>query len=227
MKKLLPLLPVLFLISFGLSQSRVNRGKLSFNGKSEVITKLTGWSYNEKWGEWIDYENVILNEKKYKDEWKNLFMGKFYNSDQHFISIGFNTIYFKGLKYYILMREKYFFNHILLKHQLIVTGYIFTVNEYEKLNNFKNKIELTPSHKVSSYFMEPYNETKFLDLIQNKLIEKENEVDKKKFLFKKTKSDGTDVVRFLFPNRTVKILDFEKNYFEISLKKFQKLLDIK
>ena len=93
MKKLLPLLPVLFLISFGLSQSRVNRGKLSFNGKSEVITKLTGWSYNEKWGEWIDYENVILNEKKYKDEWKNLFMGKFYNSDQHFIRFSYRSRY--------------------------------------------------------------------------------------------------------------------------------------
>ena len=65
------------------SQSRINREKITFSGSSQMIKLATGWSYNEKLGEWIDYKNVISDDKMYKTTYKSLVGG--YLSENLFI----------------------------------------------------------------------------------------------------------------------------------------------
>ena len=44
-------------------QDRVNREKLSYSDTSDKLTTAVGWSYNTTHGEWIDYNNMIENDK--------------------------------------------------------------------------------------------------------------------------------------------------------------------
>ncbi len=54
----------LTIVSFG--QERFNRTKILFDQNSEKLESAVGWSYNSKFGEWIDYQNVISDRKEYK-----------------------------------------------------------------------------------------------------------------------------------------------------------------
>lgn len=72
MKKLLFGIAIMTMTSSLFGQARVNRQKISFINQSEKITKATGWVYNATLGEWIDYENVICQDKDYKTKYKSL-----------------------------------------------------------------------------------------------------------------------------------------------------------
>lgn len=235
MKKLLPLLYILLFISFGLSQSRVNRKKLTFTGRSQKISNSTGWSYNKEIGEWVDFKNVILDKKEYKEKYKSLFISTVGRTEQNFKSIDFRTIFFEGVKYYILMIHKsggrYIYPNIRedwISKDLYL-GHIFSEKEFKKLLFLENEVELITTGPIRLGMIYDYEETKFLDLIQTRLSTDESEFDmgenwERKFPVKKTKSDGSEVIRFLLPSLSY---DFENNYFEISPKDFKKLLDIK
>jgi len=56
---------MLSFVSYG--QDRVNREKLSFSETSQCLYSATGWVYNKSLGEWIDYKNVISEDKSFKD----------------------------------------------------------------------------------------------------------------------------------------------------------------
>jgi hypothetical protein len=74
MKKSYVLIFILFFLTqqvFG--QERTNREKLSFVTSSEnKLSKATGWAYNTALGEWVDYENVISDDKDFKVKYKSL-----------------------------------------------------------------------------------------------------------------------------------------------------------
>jgi len=66
MKKINLALMILVLVTNNLiGQTRENRKKIYFHNQSDTIKKAIGWSYNSTLGEWIDYENVICNDKEY------------------------------------------------------------------------------------------------------------------------------------------------------------------
>ena len=107
MKKLITIILLISVLQiFG--QDRVNRQKLSFIDKSNVLSKVTGWAYNSTSGEWIDYENTISNDKSYKTDQLKSLQGKYMMSmTNSFIDMQTKTLIFKENKYYVLIINKW------------------------------------------------------------------------------------------------------------------------
>ena len=223
------------MVSFG--QDRVNREKLSFLDKSNQLTTTVGWSYNTTLGEWVDYNNVIENDKTYKEKYKSL-QGSYMMSHrtQNFISIQTKTLVYKDIKYYVLLVEKwngdYQYPNIREDWRIYKTmyGYIFTETEYNKLNNIDGVMNLETQYMVSmgSYY-EKYDEIVFLDKIQTNLSsEKSKYSSTYTFPIKKTE---TGDIRFDVPNSfstssysSYNKVDFEKEYFETTFDNFSKFI---
>lgn len=223
------------MVSFG--QDRVNREKLSFLDKSNQLTTSVGWSYNTTLGEWVDYNNVIENNKSYKEKYKSL-QGSYMMSHitQNFISIQTKTLIYKDIKYYVLLVEKwngdYKYPNIREDWRKYKTmyGYIFTETEYNKLNNINGVVNLETQYMVSmgSYY-EKYDEIVFLDKIQTNLsFEKSKYSSTYTFPIKKTESGD---IRFYIPNSfstsqysSYNKVDFEKEYFETTFDNFSKFI---
>jgi hypothetical protein len=104
-------------------------------------------------------------------------------------------------------------------------GYIFSKEEYQKLHHIENLIELKTKYMVSiGTEREKYNETKFLGLIQTALEAEKNE-NSTEYTFPVLKSTkGT--IRFYVPDSFSldNKYDFDKRYFETSLKDFSKII---
>ena len=217
------------MVSFG--QDRVNREKLSFLDKSNQLTTAVGWSYNTTLGEWIDYNNVITDNKSYKEKYKSS-QGSYMMSHrtQNFISIQTKTLVYKDIKYYVLLVEKwngdYKYPNIREDWRIYKTmyGYIFTETEYNKLNNIDGVMNLKTQYMVSmgSYY-EEYDEIVFLDMIQTNLSpEKSKYISKYSdtyyFPIKKTE---TGDIRFHVPG-IYSLL--EREYFETTFDNFSKFI---
>ena len=227
MKKTTSLIILLLFSITVFSQSRTNRQKLAFTNSSEKLTSSTGWCYNSKLGEWISYPNLIECQKDHilSDRWNS------YNH-QNFMSIQTKTVTYKGNTYYVLIVRKldgeYEYPSIYEDwyHWKETNGYIFTEDEYNKLNNLDGEVTLeTKRHVQSGNYYEKYNETTFLDLIQTNL-EKETKEYYTTYTFPvlKTTSDGTEVVRFYVPDNFIISYDFNKEYFEVTPENFKKII---
>ena len=235
----------LILLSTSLfSQSRTNRQKLVFTGSSEIMTSSIGWSYNKTLGEWIDYQNVILDNKDYKTKYKFMMGGRMESKiDNNFLSIQIKTLKFKDVKYYVLIVKKmdgrYMYPSIYEDwyYWESTEGYIYTENEYNKLKNLEGKIELKTDYRVKlGSSSEVFDEIKFLDLIQTRLNDDNGKSSyildsyliPYTFPVLKTVSDETEVIRFHVPHSSIlKNYDFGKEYFEVSTENFQKIIDLK
>lgn len=236
MKKIILSIILFSLVTNVFSQSRVNRSKLSFSNSSEKLSSSTGWSYNETLGEWIDYENVINKDKDYKTKYKSL-RGEYMMSriKQNFIDIKTKSLSINEEKYFVVMVRKWNGRY---KYPSIyedwysweeVQGFIFTENEYSKILNFTGEIKLETNNYVelgSSY--EKYDETVFLDLIQNELKSDNKYSSKYTFPVLKTTSDELEVIRFYVPQVFTKSkfnsYNFEKEYLETSPENFDKII---
>ena len=223
------------MVSFG--QDRVNRDKLSFLNESGKFTSAVGWSYNTTLGEWVDYNNVIENNKSYKEKYKVL-QGSYMMSHrtQNFISIQTKTIMFKDNKYYVVLVEKwngdYKYPNIREDWRIYKTtyGYIFTETEYNKLNNIEDVINLETQYVVSmgsSY--EEYDEVVFLDKIQTDLSSEKSKYSTT-HTFPIKKAENGDI-RFYVPNSfstsqysLYNKVDFDKEYFETTFDNFIKFI---
>lgn len=212
-------------------QERVNREKLNFGEKSEILTKATGWSYNSTLGEWIDYNNVISKDKDYKDKYKSL-QGRWMMSriSQNFISIQTKAIDYKGETYYALVIEKWDgrYEYPTIKKDWYTfqetVGYIFSSDEYKKLLNIEGLIELKTQYDVSlgSKYQE-YENVKFLDLIQTELS-RDKSKDPRYYTFPIMKSNE-GAIRFYLPSASLySKYDFEKEYFETDPDNFAKII---
>lgn len=216
------------IVSFG--QDRVNREKLSYVDKSEQLINAVGWSYNTTLGEWVDYNNVIENDKSYKEKYKSL-QGSYMMSHrtQNFISIETRTIVYDSTKYYVLMVEKwdgdYKYPNIREDWRIYksMCGYIFTETEYNKLHNYNETATLQTQNMISmgsSY--EEYDEVVFLDKIQTNLnSEKSKYWPTYVFVIMKTDDEK---IRFYVPyySSSYNKIDFNKKYFETTFDNFNK-----
>ena len=224
---LLLLFPI---VLFG--QDRINREKLNFDKISETLEKSTGWEYNSTLGEWIDFDNVISQEKDYNDKYKSL-QGRYMMSktSQNFLKIQTKSVVYKGTEYFMLIIDKWSGRYEYpaiqrdwYEFQLTV-GYIFSKEEYQKLQNIENLIELKTQYIVtlgSKY--EKYDEVKFLDLIQTALQTEKSKYSSE-YTFPILKSTE-GVILFYLPEifSSYSKYNFDKKYFETSFENFSKII---
>lgn len=216
-------------VSFG--QDRVNREKLNYNDSSEIISKVTGWSYNTELGEWIDYENVICKEKTYKSNYKDLsaeFMKSLYY--HNFINLQTKTIIVDGLKYYLLLIKKYEgsydYPHIRKdwKIYIAINAFIFSQKEFQKLKNISNKTVELKTKLQASVYQQFYIHESFTSSIQDKILRNTNHPFV--YIFPIYKAENGKV-RFLLPKdypSFEKKYNFDEEYFEIDFEDFQQLI---
>lgn len=223
------------LISLNLTgQERVNRVKLTFQKESEILENAVGWAYNSTLGEWIDYNNVISDNKDYKDKFKNLQGGYMMSKKpQNFIKIQTKSILFNRIEYYVVIIDKWegrykypSLSEGYYQYKKII-GYIFSKEEYKKLHRIENIIKLTTKHIAEmNLSYEDYDEIKFLDKIQTELQKKEKEYSPV-YTFPIMKSKEGNI-RFYIPEYFSDYFfskyDFDKKYFETSIDNFSKII---
>jgi hypothetical protein len=234
MKKILLLLTLFLSVSSVFSQSRTNRSELRFINSSEKLYSSTGWMYNEKRGEWVDYENVISDNTDYKTKYKSL-LGEWMMSrlEQNFKDIETKSLNINEKSYFVVMVKKWNGKYEYPSIQTDwytweeVQGFIFTEEEYSKILDFNGEIKLETRYHVhlgSKY--EEYDETVFLDLIQTELNSDTRYGSIHTFPVLKTKSEETEVIRFYIPQvfTSYSNFDFEKRYFEVYPSSFEKII---
>ena len=213
-------------------QERVNRVKLSFDTTSETLLKATGWAYNSTLGEWIDYENVISDNKDYKTKYKSsqedYMMSK---TSQSFQKVQTRTVTYKGTAYYVLIIDKWSgeYKYVAIREGWDTfketIGYIYTKKEYQKLLNIESLVELKTKYKVSmGSKYEEYDEIIFLDLIQTELSQEKSEYSSE-YTFPVMKSKE-GAIRFYLPDNFLSNskYDFKKKYFETNFESFEKIV---
>lgn len=213
-------------------QERTNREKLSFETTSGTLLKATGWANNSTLGEWIDFVNVISDNKDYKVKYKSL-QGSYMMShiSQNFKKVQTKTVSYKGTIYYVLIVDKWSgrYEYPSIREDWYefkkTIGYIYTREEYQILLNIESLVELKTQHMVSiGSKYEKYDETKFLDLIQTELS-KEKSKYSSEYTFPVMKSKE-GAIRFYLPDSfsTYSKYDFDKKYFETDFENFTKII---
>jgi hypothetical protein len=212
------------------SQARVDRAELSFSSESDKLKKATGWAYNSTLGEWIDYRNLISDNKDYKA--KNILLGGSWlksRENQNFIDIQTKSLDFEGETYYVLLIRKmnggYKYPTLQLEYITFKSmfGYIFTENEYKKLININSEVVLKTTKVVASGSKyKRYNESELLDEIQTVLFSN-NTYRTTTYRFPVMISDEGNI-RFYLPVASYKDYDFEEAYFETSYREFNRLI---
>jgi hypothetical protein len=228
MSRISLLLVLLFVPVVLLGQERINREKLKFVKISKPLEKAKGWEYNATRGEWVSYNNVI-SQNKGKLNSRTMMS----SNSQNFIKIQTKSVTYKGADYFVLIINKWNGEYVSINiHELEwrkyrqTFGYIFSKEEYQKLNNIENLIELKTKYMVSIDIFpitKPYSETEFLDLIQTELETGKSE-NSTVYIFPVLKSTKGDI-RFYLPDSFSKdAYDFDKKYFETSLKSFSRII---
>jgi len=227
------LLVILFLPVVLLGQERTNREKINFVKISKPLEKAKGWEYNETFGKWIDYNNVISQNTRYKEGIYRLEKGRFMmsNYSQNFIKIQTKSVIYKETEYFVLVIEKWEGEIVDIdvhesqwRSYRQTDGYIFSKEEYQKLHNIENLVELKTKYMVSIGESEKYNEAKFLALIQTALEAGKSE-GSFEYIFPVLKSTE-GAIRFYLPEHSSSNskYNFDKKYFETSLKNFSKII---
>jgi hypothetical protein len=240
MKKLSLLLLFAFTLS-SYSQSRTNPKKDLIIGEFQSWVKgddLSGWDFDkEEWkerkgylrvGKDVDY--IDINEKynstntesksrtlQNLNEWgviKVTYKGKEY------VGFGIETV---GGRYkYPSIREDWY-------TYINYNVYLFEKEELLKLETLDGILDLKVL--IGTYGDSLNKEKKYKSCYNNlKFLLEKGDRDNEIFKFKKTESDGVNVVRFLTSQKISKYgykpIDFENHYFEVNMEKFNELLSI-
>lgn len=203
-------------------QDRVNRTKLNFQGESTKLTSITGWGYDDEAGEWIDCQNFIECQKKYKSLDHELWTS---HKDNNIISLQFKTIEYNDNIFHILIWEKWdgHYRYPSIRedweYYKVKEFMVFTEDDMRKLHNLTNdvyKFEVNVAIKDYSN-----NDIEDVDVIQNGL----KRISENDYIMQKTIKiykaiDGS--IRFVFGYENIK-----KAYFEITEKEYMDLITLK
>ncbi|AWH86169.1 hypothetical protein HYN59_14095 [Flavobacterium album] len=238
---------IIMMLSFALctvainAQERIDRPDLKFEKSSQVLTEATGWIYNKSSGKWMENLNTITTDKPYSDSKRAIeYMRS--RSSSTFNKLQIKTITYNNTPYYILVMERwagsYKYPSIQKDWQTGIRNYAYIISEeeYNKLRNIQNSIEVLVEGDVYIY---EYDETKLLDEIQNELIkidqqkaletpkkkkQKNEEKKGRKMLFLVTKSTEGQI-RFKLPMTIYgSAPDFSQEYYETAPENFSKLI---
>ena len=243
MKKLLLLL-FLFVGLNVYSQSRTNPVKELTIGEFKSWVNgddVSGWDFDkgEEWKERKGYLRVggdvsimdIYEKNDGVKTYKNILKSK---TTQNFNEIGVIQIEFKGEKYFGFGIEtiggRYKYPSIYEDWYTFINYNIFLFESEEllKLNTLNGETDLKVF--IGTYGDSLNREKKYQSCYDNlKYLLENNDTDNEIFKFKKTQSDGQEVVRFLLPQKIRKygnteLIDFENHYFEVPSEQFNDLL---
>lgn len=244
MKKLIFLLTLLIGFS-SYSQSRVNPKKDLVIGEFQswvIGDDVSGWDFDkgEEWKERKGYLRVGKKEgfldiyekddgiKRYKDiiksytpqnfnEWGVI---KVNSKGEEYVGFGIETV---GGRYkYPSINEDWY-------TYINYNVYLFKKEELLKLETLDGVVDLKVF--VGVYGDSLNKEKKYQSCYDNlKFVLENGDRDEEIIKFKKTESDGVDVIRFLTTQKISKygdkLIDFENHYFETSMEKFNELLSL-
>ena len=204
---------------------------------------VLGWDFhNEKWKSRKGYLRVgddavfiDINEKYDQPigESKS-------RTDQNFNEIGILSIVYEGNNYIGLGIEKQSgrYSYPAIKEDWIYENvyyiFVFSKEEIEKLNTIDGTIELKTTVGAIGKILEKekkyqscYGDIKFcMPLVNDK-----HPCTQYKLVIKKTTDGDNEVIRFLIPQKVrnygkPNFVDFPNHYFEVSLDKFNELLEM-
>jgi len=217
------------------AQDRVNRTSIKFDSTISInpLTKITGWSFNEKTSNWVDNIDVV-SDNDYDD---SSLRGSRYHKSRCSQNIGenieFKTITYSGKTYYVLLWDyvggSYKYPSISQDWQEYsnVRAVIFTESEFDKLKLFKTAESAT--YFTCGKYDYSESEAKILNSIQNwceKGFESSKHMNHKFIVL--LAENGEDV-RFLLPEseKYGNPLNISKQYFEVKSSVFNSFLGIK
>lgn len=211
-------------------QERVNREKIQFTNQSEVLLNATGWAYNETLGEWIDYNNLISDNKDYKTKYKSLRESPYMKSRcLNFNTIQVKTINYDGVEYVCLMvnawrgawkypaiREDWY-------EYKVDIFYFMTRKEYNKLFALTNNVTEIKGWSEIKHDYDSESDEDFVVSAIKKKKEKNNwwKPEQETFLQIYKATDGN--IRFLFEAPSEYFAGIEKKYFETTESDWEKL----
>lgn len=244
MKKIIFILTLLIGFScYG--QSRINSEKDLIIGEFQSWVQgddISGWDFDkgEEWRERKGYLRVgdkskfldIYEKndgiKRYKDIIKSYTPQNFNEwgvikvnyKEKEYVGFGIETV---GGRYkYPTIKEDWY---TYIRYNV----YLFEKEELLKLETLDGILDLKVL--IGTYGDSFNKEKKYESCYDNLkfLLEKEDR-DNEIFKFKKTESDGVNIVRFLTPQKISeyggKLIDFENHYFEINMEEFNELLSL-
>lgn len=214
-------------------QTKKDSLQIQFSEKSGKLKKATGWGYRYSSDEWIDYPNVICNRHDYKRQYRSEQGSDYMYSQykQNFDSIETKRITKDSLTYYVLIIHKttglYKYPNMKIdwytfKESL---GYIFSEEEFSKLDSITEPVELTTKYVVSMGSSRiVYNQNIFQGSIIRELNFEKSKIAPD-YIFPVLKSEEGNI-HFLTPEHFTKTknYNFKEAFFEVSLENFEKLL---
>ena len=205
MKKLILLL--WFVPFIVISQERINKEKIEFDQIGTELNNAEGWTLYD--GEWHNKENEIPFESS---EFNTLKFRVLNYNDKSYYVFTINST--EGFWEYPDIQVGFF-------QKDIYTHYIFSQYQFENLKNFK---KVTSEYDYFQSTSELKHANKLIKIINGEKGFKWTDYELDKTLeFRLEKLKG-ETVRFILPTNTFSSLNFDKNYFEISLLDFKKLM---
>ena len=243
MKKLSVLL-ILFMGLSVYSQSRTSSKKDLIIGEFQswvIGDDVSGWDFDkEEWKERMGYlrvgnklTTIDIYEKDngvkiFKEELKSY-------TPQNFNEWGVIKVTYKGEEYVGFgietVRGRYKYPSIKEDWYTFINYnvYLFEKEELLKLETLDGILDLKVL--MGTYGDSLNRDKKYQSCYDNlKFLFEKGDKDNEIFKFKKTESDGVNVVRFLTSQKISKYgdkpIDFENHYFEVNMEKFNELLSL-
>ena len=149
----------------------------------------------------------------------------FSQSYQNFVSIQTKTILYNGIKYYILVVDKWdgYYEYPSIRENWTeverIYGYIFQESEYMNLLN-DSKSQNSKASWLVSIDKSIYNDIVFLDYIQSAL----NGSNYNSYVFRVNKVN-TGLIRFQLPGYgSPDDIEIKDEYFELKIEDFNKII---
>lgn len=208
---------------------------------SQVVTSIVGWKYDMSQKKWAGYYNTINGHYRRNN---NKVPIKLTPSDMSYcdnvVSLQYKKVMFEGDAYYLLYYTTYsgawrypsiyqdwFYGKVTIL-------YVFTPEEYEKLKNLQEGINIIKTIKSTSYGHASFSMCSNFDSAFNDLFESKEKLFKDKpmtWYIKKEEDEKT--IRFQYISyaelKSGKIMEvtdspnFDMRYFEVTYSNFSKL----